>query len=110
MKKIQPLPLGDRKLLLHEKIYCPETITKMLWTYTLRAFAEHLNKLKVNDDGITPMYKFAGTKTDITLKNFHTWAVQFMYWMKDFKATYVYSPSGDLANVQGSILVTHHDN
>ena len=27
----------------------------------------------MDDDGITPMDKFVGTTTDITLKNHHTW-------------------------------------
>ena len=44
----------------------------MLWPYALKAFVEHLNVLKVNDDVITPMDKFAGTTTDISLKTFHT--------------------------------------
>ena len=44
----------------------------MLQTYKLKAFAEKLNELMVDDDGITPMEKFAGTMTDITLKNCHT--------------------------------------
>ena len=39
----------------------------------MKAFAEENNLLKVDDNGITPMTKFAGTTTDITLKNNHTW-------------------------------------
>ena len=54
-------------MLLHAKIYCPEAITKMLCPYALKAFAEQLNVLKVDDDGITPMEKFSGTTTYITL-------------------------------------------
>ena len=44
----------------------------MLCTYELNSFAENLNKLKVDDDGITPMEKFSGTTADITLINHHT--------------------------------------
>ena len=44
----------------------------MLYPYALKAFAEKLNDLKVDDGGITPMEKFSGTTTDITLKNHHT--------------------------------------
>ena len=45
----------------------------MLWIYALKEFSEQLNSLKVDDDGVTPMQKFAGTETYITLKNHHTW-------------------------------------
>ena len=45
----------------------------MLWPYALKAFAEQLNILKVDDNGITPMEKFEGTTTDIALKNHHKW-------------------------------------
>ena len=44
----------------------------MLWTYTLKPFAEQPNLLKIDDDGITTMDKFAGKTTDITPKNHHT--------------------------------------
>ena len=50
-----------------------ESMTKMLWTYALKAFVEKLNILKVDNYGITPMNKFSGTTTDVTLKNHHTW-------------------------------------
>ena len=72
-KKVQTLTLGTRTLILHEKIYSPEAITKMLWTHSLKCFVEKLNVLKVDDNGINPMEKFAGTTTYITLKNKHTW-------------------------------------
>ena len=45
----------------------------MLWPYSLKAFAEQFNVIKVDYDGITPIEKFSGTKTDLTLKNYHTW-------------------------------------
>ena len=60
-------------MLPHVKIYFPEAITTMLWAYALKDFSEKLNVLKVDDDGITPMEKFAGTTTDITIKNHHIW-------------------------------------
>ena len=44
----------------------------MLCTYALKAFSEHLDALKVDDDYITPMEKFSGTITDISLENQHT--------------------------------------
>ena len=39
----------------------------------MKDFAEHLNVIKVYDDGINPMEKFSFTTIDITLKNHHTW-------------------------------------
>ena len=45
----------------------------MLCTYALKSFVGKLTEIKVNDDGITYMEKFAGKITDITIKNFHTW-------------------------------------
>ena len=45
----------------------------MLGTYALKAFEEQLNIIMLENYGITPMEKFAGTKTDITLKNHHIW-------------------------------------
>ena len=44
----------------------------MLCPYELNAFAEKLNLLKVDNDRIICMEKFAGTTTDITPKNHHT--------------------------------------
>ena len=72
-RKIKALTLGARTLLLNAKIYFPEAINTMLWPYSLKPCVEQLNELKVDDDGITPIEKFAGTTTDITLKNHHTW-------------------------------------
>ena len=60
-------------MLLHAKIYWPEAIIISLWPYSLKAFAEQLNELKVYGDWITPMEKFAGKTKDITLKNHRTW-------------------------------------
>ena len=45
----------------------------MLCTYELKAFAEKLNVIKVDNYGITPMEKFVDTTTYITIKNHHTW-------------------------------------
>ena len=45
----------------------------MLWQYALADFSEQFNVLKVDDDRITPMEKFVGTTTYISLKNNHSW-------------------------------------
>ena len=76
-------------MILHAKIYWPEAITTMLYPYSLKEFSEQLNELKVGDDGITPMEHFAGTTIYITPKIITYVAVQFMYRVKYFKATYL---------------------
>ena len=58
-------------MLLHANIYWPEAITTMLWPYALKYFADQLNVIKVYNYVITPMEKFEGTATDITIKNHH---------------------------------------
>ena len=49
----------------------------MLLPYALKNFSEELNILKVDDNGITPMEKFSGTKPNINLKNHHTYVCPF---------------------------------
>ena len=51
-------------MLPHAKIYWPEAITTMLCPYVLNSFAEQLNVIKVDDNGITTMEKFEFTTTD----------------------------------------------
>ena len=45
----------------------------MLWTYALKASEGKCNELNMDDDGIIPMEKSAGTTTSITLKIHRTW-------------------------------------
>ena len=45
----------------------------MVCPYALESFSEQLNIIKMGDYGITLMGNFAGTTTDINLKNHHTW-------------------------------------
>ena len=56
---------------LHAKIYGPESMPTMFCPHELKAFAEQLNVLKVDDDGFIPTENFAGTTTKINLKNHH---------------------------------------
>ena len=72
-RKIETLTLGDRSFLLNAKRYFPEAITTMLCPYALKVFAEQLNVLNVDCDGITPMENVLGTTPDITIKNHHIW-------------------------------------
>ena len=55
----------------------------MLWPYALKEFSEELNKIKVDNDGITPMEKFSVTTKYITSKTTTHGAVQFMSCMKN---------------------------
>ena len=80
----------------------------MIWTYSLKAFAEKLNVLKVDDDGITPMEMIAATKLTFILKTTTHGDVQFMSWIKDFKTIYMDYTSGKPNHVQGYILITNH--
>ena len=57
-RKIQTLTLGVRTLIIHAKIYCPYEITTILWPYAVKAFAEQLSVLNVDDYEITPMENF----------------------------------------------------
>ena len=62
----------------------------------------------MDDDGVTTTEKFTVTKTDITLKTTINGAVQFMSWVKYYKATQLSCTSGNLYHVQGYILITNH--
>ena len=66
-RKIQTLTLGSGIFLVHAKVYCPEEITTILCTYVPKNFSETLNEVKVDDNGNTPMEKFAGRIKDINL-------------------------------------------
>ena len=55
-------------MLLHAKRYWSETITAILWPYSLKDFAGQLNVLNMDEDGINPMENVSVTTTDITLK------------------------------------------
>ena len=79
----------------------------MLWPYLLKAFVEKFNEFNVDDDGITPTGRFSGTTTDVTLKITTDVAVQFIYWVKDYKAAYMDYQSGNPYHIQGSISVTN---
>ena len=83
-------------------------MTIMLWTYALKAFAEKLNKIKVDGDGVTHMMNFSGTTTDFTLKRHHTRGYPIIYCIKDYKQTYLYYTSGDTNQMHESIVVTNY--
>ena len=76
-------------MLIHAKIYFPEAITKILWTYALKAFVEKINVIKVNGYRITPIENFVVTTTAISIKITTHGSVQFMSWMKYCKEIYL---------------------
>ena len=65
--------IGSITLIIRTMRYCPESMTTILWTYTITDCSEKVNELKLDDDGITPMENSVDTKTSITLKNHHRW-------------------------------------
>ena len=73
-------------MLLYAKIYPTASITTILLSYSLKAFSEKFNVLKVDYDRVPPMERFSVTTIDITIKIATHGDVQFMYWMQYFKA------------------------
>ena len=104
-RKIQTLTLGTIKWLPHAKRYWPEAIGKMLWPYALKAFSEQINVLKVDDDVITPMEKFAGTTTEIYIKNHHIWGLPVYVLDGIFKVNISVIPYWDACSHAGIYLV-----
>ena len=51
----------------------PESVTNMLCNYSLKASAEQLNNLNVDDNGVTPIDKFSDITAYINLEHHHTW-------------------------------------
>ena len=45
-----------------------EATTTMLWIYALKDISGQLNNIRLDNNRVTTMVNFAGTKTDITLK------------------------------------------
>ena len=76
-RKIQTLTIGDSTFIIHADTYWIDVVTTILCPYEPKAFAEQLNVLKVDGDGITLMENVSGTTTYITIKNHHTWGCPF---------------------------------
>ena len=47
---------GESKLLLHRMRMWPQMIEEMFWTFSMKAIAERLNILQVDNKGRTPEY------------------------------------------------------
>ena len=65
---IKNITLVYRTFLLHAKLYWLKEVTNLLWYYALNSFAGNINGINMDCDGATPMEKFDGTITEITLK------------------------------------------
>ncbi|KAL7496856.1 hypothetical protein ACHAWT_005049 [Skeletonema menzelii] len=71
--KNKMLTLGARTLLLHGIRMWPQMIDSMFWPFALKAYAEQLNCLRVDEDGQTPESKMTGIPTtDLPVANYHT--------------------------------------
>ena len=67
------LTLGARTLLLHGMRHWPQMIDTMFWPFAIKAMAERLNSLHVDQDGNTPESMMYGVDLySIPIKNFHT--------------------------------------
>eukprot|EP00986_Skeletonema_menzelii_P004558 scaffold1561_cov129-Skeletonema_menzelii.AAC.11 len=71
--KNKMLTLGARTLLLHGIRMWPQMIDSMFWPFALKAYAEQMNCLRVDEDGQTPESKMTGIPTtDLPVANYHT--------------------------------------
>ena len=66
--------LRYRRFLLRDKLYFPESIKTMLWSYALKALAKQLKYTKVDEYMVTPIETFAGTGTYINLQHQYSWS------------------------------------
>jgi hypothetical protein len=67
------LTLGARTLLLHGMRHWPQMIDILFWPFAMKAMAERMNSLHVDDDGNTPESLMHGVALEtIPVRNFHT--------------------------------------
>jgi hypothetical protein len=66
------LTLGARMLLMHGMRHWPQMVYTMFWPVAIKAMAERLNSLHMDDNGNTPELIMFGVNLDsIPVKNFH---------------------------------------
>ena len=61
----------------------------------------------MDDNGVIPMDKFAGTPTYNTLNNNHAWGCPFYIPDARLQVTIDFYPSGNRTHVKGYSLITH---
>ena len=71
--KVKEVSYAARTLLLHAKRKWPTVITTVLWPYALQAAVDSHNRLSLDEDGLSPLEKLAGTGEEIIPLDFHTW-------------------------------------
>jgi hypothetical protein len=59
--KVKEVSYAARTLLLHAKRKWPGVITTVLWPYALQASVDSHNRLSLDEEGLSPLEKFAGT-------------------------------------------------
>ncbi len=71
--KNKQLTLGACTLLLHGMCHWPQMVDTMFWPFAIKAMAEHMNSLNVDNEGNTPVLLMYGVDLEtIPIKNFHT--------------------------------------
>ena len=70
-------------MLLHTKLYWPETITAILWYCGLKKISEELNEFNVDDDVIIPMEEFETSPSKTVTHG----DAQYVSWIQVYKAT-----------------------
>jgi hypothetical protein len=67
------LTLGAHTLLMHGMMHWPQMVDTMFWPFAIKAMAERLNSLHMDDNVNTPELIMFGVHLDsIPVKNFHT--------------------------------------
>ena len=70
-KRIRDLTEYARTLLVHGSQIWPEAVKLALWPYALKEAERIFNEFRVDDDGLTPLQRFAKVKAKPDLKQEH---------------------------------------
>ena len=70
-RHIGTLTHGARTNLLHAQRRWPEAIGSILWPFAWKDFERRYNHLYLDENGDSPISKFASTKVKVDLKQFH---------------------------------------
>ena len=70
-KRIRDLTEYARTLLLHGNQIWPEAVKLALWPYTLKEAERVFNELRVGEDDLTPLERFARTRQTLDIKQEH---------------------------------------
>ena len=70
--RVKEVSYAARILLLHAKRKLPNVITTVLWPYALQAAVDSHNRLSLDDEGLSPLEKLAGTEEKTIPLDLHT--------------------------------------